>query len=59
MRNLLSVLFVTLSLANLNAQHSHCGTDEYYNVQLKNNPSLKNIEIQSNAETERLLKEIN
>lgn len=57
MRKILSALFVTFALSSLSAQHNHCGSDEYYNAQLQNNPSLKNLENQFNAETQRLLNE--
>jgi PKD repeat protein len=56
MRNFLSAMFVTLAMGNLSAQHNHCGTDEFYHEQIKNNPTLKNLENQFNLECERLLK---
>lgn len=48
MRKFLIFLSIACFGQILSAQHNHCGADEYYQHQLKSNPSLKNLEKQYN-----------
>ena len=50
MRNFFTILGISLIAPMLNAQHQHCGADEYYHHQLQNSPSSKSIEDQLNKQ---------
>ncbi len=56
MRKILTILSISLLGQTVNAQHSHCASDEYYHQQLKNNPSLKQAEQEYN---EKILAQMN